>query len=662
MKQIAFTLALCLGTLFLCNNVSAQCPGVRRDLNTLSTAETVELRDAIMEFLRNGTDPLELNVVPNDYPAVAHHFEHLNLVHNTGTVAFVTWHRWFIQTLETWMLENGHENLVPIPAWNPNNPIPAAFFDNNLAKLPTLHGFPDLQNDVLPNFNFSSLTGAGKCASYPNPNNFSSVLEGKHGNVHNGIGGTMANVGLSPGAAIFWPWHAWVDDVWYCYQKDCKNKVSDLYVRDDEDDDGTEPSISPINWVSPDIWVRQTSDGFANQVSEDLHQTPGAVAYVYVRVQNHGDGRHPNGQGNLDVFWANASAGLDWPSPWDGVAINGLCQPPNADLPLGGFVGTQPLRSINEDFIDFTHLNDVVKDYTIYEYAWTLPDPDKYKSCFNDDEWQHRHFCILARIEGDDAKPIIDFDDFAVLLRNNNDVALRNITIFGDGQTAGLNATECLFYGNYSDQAMNDVKLRITFPTTGDQQLLQKAQIRMMPDVATLQKWAQHGALGTNVAYEGNTGAIRFNAQNAEIRGIALNPQEIHRFCLRLNQLQPITQPYTFDVIQYNGNKMINGERYIVGGNAGVDGRSAIITKAADLGFAVFPNPATESMTVTWGNEVDNYSIRLTDNTGRLVYETTGLGGSSKINVSNFPKGFYFLELLNLNTKESSTQKVVIED
>lgn len=477
----------------------------------------------------------------------------------------------------------------------------------------------------------------------------------------------MAGLFTSPGAAIFWIWHAWVDDVWYCYQKDCMNLTSsDIYVRDDINDNGIEPSNAAINWISPDIWVRKTNDGFVNKESQDLFQTPGAKAFVYIRVWNRGGERHPDGQGTIEAYWANASAGLSWPFPWNGLPVPGLCQPPNADLPLGGPVGSKPLRSVNEDFIDFTHSNLVRQDFTIYEFEWTLPDPDKYKFCFNDEEWQHRHFCILARIIDDDADPIVDNGNFRDYLNNNNDVALKNITIFGDGQQIVPSDEECLFFGNYTNQPMNDVKLRMVFPTETDQQLLQKAEIRLFPDGATQQEWQQNGMQGTGANLDA-TGGIRLNAPNAEIRGIPLYPFEIHRFCLKITPLLNTDQKFAFDIIQYNGDQIINGERYQVGLNAiERDMRlnpqqGEVPNNLTDASFSVYPNPATDQLMLVWNGKTMEKQIEMSDQLGRVIFSTNSSDGQYSMDLTNVPKGFYFVRLTDKLTRVSTTQKVIIE-
>ena len=337
MKQILSSVLLLVGMAFNAYTSSAQavapCTGARKDISSFSTADQKEICKLIIEYLN--LDMVVGAVGPAKYPTVSHHVQHSMQIHGTGKVAFLTWHRYYLQELEKWLLEKGKSKFVPLPAWNPSVDMPDVFFDEVTGKLSTADGFPKLENKKSDQ-PFTPFLGTAKC-SYTNIDKFSNDLEGAHGKVHIAVGGTMGKVPLSPGAAIFWLWHAYVDDLWYCYQKECKKLTSDLYVRDEDTDDGTEPSKASVLWNSPDIWVRNNADGYTNQVSEAIYQTPGKIAYVYIRVWNRGTLAHQNGTGKMQAYWAHGSTGLAWQAPWDGTT---KC---NGTLPLGGKIGEMTL-------------------------------------------------------------------------------------------------------------------------------------------------------------------------------------------------------------------------------------------------------------------------------------------------------------------------------
>ena len=114
----------------------------------------------------------------------------------------------------------------------------------------------------------------------------------------------------------------------------------DLWSKDTSDDTGAEPNASaqPM-YLSDDIWVRRQNDGLANQDHEnpEYRTAGGAPNYVYVRVRN----RACSGTqaGTVKLYWAKASSGLSWPSPWDGSVTS----PALMGSPIGSalFYGTK---------------------------------------------------------------------------------------------------------------------------------------------------------------------------------------------------------------------------------------------------------------------------------------------------------------------------------
>ncbi len=126
-----------------------------------------------------------------------------------------------------------------LPYWDPTTEIPDAFFDSD-AVLP---GFAPLEDKTPYNngasYNVSRFTQNNFCTNYSsgsgqiycntqfnNQTNaasraidkFGADLECEHNNVHDSIGGVMANPQASPAAAIFWIWHAWVDEIYWDYE------------------------------------------------------------------------------------------------------------------------------------------------------------------------------------------------------------------------------------------------------------------------------------------------------------------------------------------------------------------------------------------------------------------------------------------------------------
>ncbi|MCE2504228.1 MAG: tyrosinase family protein [Chlorobi bacterium] len=169
------------------------------------------------------------------------------------------------------------------------------------------------------------------------PNGLSRVIEGQnrptlnpvrstwHNRLHGLMGGVMGYF-TSPAAAIFWVWHAYVDDVWKTWECNCTDQSSnttspvDLYMKDtpkvmrSERDRGEEPNIDTgFMWHSEDIWVRRQDDGLTNHEHQDPEYSSDSNTfnYVYVRVRNRGC---VAARGELVVHWAKAGTGLSYPS------------------------------------------------------------------------------------------------------------------------------------------------------------------------------------------------------------------------------------------------------------------------------------------------------------------------------------------------------------
>lgn len=74
--------------------------------------------------------------------------------------------------------------------------------------------------------------------------------------------------------------------------------------------------------------------------------------------------------------------------------------------------------------------------------------------------------------------------------------------------------------------------------------------------------------------------------------------------------------------------------------------------------FSVRPNPATENIVLTPATN-ENYSARMFDANGKLVWENNNLQGETTLNVSNFTKGVYFLQVKQGQNVKS--QKVLVK-
>jgi Concanavalin A-like lectin/glucanases superfamily/Common central domain of tyrosinase len=204
------------GTCGLCRSAE------RRDLNNdLTSQQRADLAALELEYL-SGAIVAEHRVV-----RTAWH----------GAPQFFPGHRGYLGEFEFWLQNvKNRPEFVPLPKWNPANPIPPEFQGTDTAACTDSTQLPPATspgpcsgiintniNAPLPSqFVYSGGPTTGLCT-------FSSVeavqiggLEGYHNSVHGAINGTMGNVLVSPSSLIFLPWHAFVDDVAYKYESACK--------------------------------------------------------------------------------------------------------------------------------------------------------------------------------------------------------------------------------------------------------------------------------------------------------------------------------------------------------------------------------------------------------------------------------------------------------
>lgn len=85
--------------------------------------------------------------------------------------------------------------------------------------------------------------------------------------------------------------------------------VFDLYIRDDSADTGEEPNRTNDYLSSPDLWVREHSDGFVNQTSQDITIYPSEYeehcSYHYIRIKNRGQGAYDSYRQFAHIYLAS---------------------------------------------------------------------------------------------------------------------------------------------------------------------------------------------------------------------------------------------------------------------------------------------------------------------------------------------------------------------
>ena len=168
-----------------------------------------------------------------------------------------------------------------------------------------------------------------------------------------------------------------------CTQSSARN----VWMKDTWADTGVEPdplTAGQSMWKSPYIWVRNSPDTTGE--FQHIHQNPefGSTNYVYVKLHNDFG---VASQGQLKLYYAEASTGLTWPGDWTQFANVNLNIAAHATL-------LQPA-------------------------TWSPPGTG--------------HFCLLARWDTPN-NPVdpMTFPEGAVIgdnVRNNNNIVWRNLNV-----------------------------------------------------------------------------------------------------------------------------------------------------------------------------------------------------------------------------------------
>ncbi|WP_426671967.1 zinc metalloprotease [Mucilaginibacter sp. McL0603] len=315
----------------------------------------------------------------------------------------------------------------------------------------------------------------------------------------------------------------------------------DLWMKDVSDDFGDEPDLSgqPM-WISDDIWVRNTNDGIMNQDHQNAEYRPAGSPpnFVYVRVRNRGCSGISTG--TLKLYWAKASSGLAWPSPWDGSVTSPAL--------MGGFIGSQSVSvAAGSD--------------EILAFPWMPPNPADY-AVFGADQ---SHFCLLARIETAAAAPFgMTFSETADLYTNvqqNNNIVWKNITIVDDIPGSGRLTT--VLVANFRKER-EEASISFFIPKEEKISIFDwgKVFVEIPPElvkkVRVLEKEKNVVQIDKNtfeILSPGTFGSFELNPK--EIFGVKVYFLPKHKPTIGV-------RVFALDMIQRNGNRVVGGQRLVL--------------------------------------------------------------------------------------------------
>lgn len=311
----------------------------------------------------------------------------------------------------------------------------------------------------------------------------------------------------------------------------------DLYIQDTPTDLGSEPNTnSDYFYISEDIWVRNQDDGIDNQESENAIYNPNGHSYVYVKVRNKSS-VPSSGTEYLKLYWSKAGTSLSWPNAWNGSSLSGII--------MGNIIDSLLIPTINPN------------SEAILKFIWELPNPDEY-STFGEN-W---HFCLLARIESSiDTMYYKETSNINNNVKNNNNIALKNISIITNGESASISIINPLLRRTNFIIKFNNTEI-VYPPLTKQAEVLVKLNDRLFKEYLE------------NISRAKNIGVYNYAPNTLVLTGddaymeVAFNPEEINMItmqCKFLTQEIGDKSKFKFNISLFDSkDNIIGGELFII--------------------------------------------------------------------------------------------------
>jgi hypothetical protein len=297
--------------------------------------------------------------------------------------------------------------------------------------------------------------------------------------------------------------------------------VGNVWMKDTWSDTGVEPdplTASEDMWKSPYIWIRHSQD--TNLVHQHEHENPeaGSTNWVYVKIHN---GFSATTSGNLELYWANASTGLSWPTDWTlltSITVNGF----------------------------------TAHSTRVLEAQWnSVPGPG--------------HFCMVARwVSGTDPMATAETTDINANVRANNNIVWRNLNVVnllpdasGDVHFIVRNVSK-----NRMIAALA-VRPSKMFKTDPHLSFIGDGRVTLSFDGALMRAWRRGGSKGKGFRRDGNLLMIT-DPNGAVFENLDLEP-EAKGYARIVFQRLPKTSRRTFvvDAIQ---TQQVKRQGRVIGG------------------------------------------------------------------------------------------------
>lgn len=120
--------------------------------------------------------------------------------------------------------------------------------------------------------------------------------------------------------------------------------------------------------------------------------------------------------------------------------------------------------------------------------------------------------------------------------------------------------------------------------------------------------------------------------------------------------------PYTIELDGYeniSGNVIVDGDELV-----NINMTSTNISEQQKNQFLVYPNPSTGNFTIETTNLKNfiNPRIEITDITGKTIYNSQLAACNTQLDISNQPKGIYFIKITSIESDENKAESQIFID
>lgn len=313
-----------------------------------------------------------------------------------------------------------------------------------------------------------------------------------------------------------------------------------LMVRDNVDDDGTEPNTSTTEvWSSPDIWTRNHQDGETYQYHESINVSGDSV-YTYVRVKNIGQKIYNDSSMYVHLYWAPASLGLTY-NTWNGFGIT------------GGSLQPMKLKKVVQ-----------VDGFSIYSCGWLIPDAIRDSVRISGEPF---HVCHLVALSTSSSQmmplPFVGSSQVVDVL-GYSWIAQKNMTFYSNG-TNGVTELPLYVRNVYEDEREYSIEI---VPVENDESDLSNIETSIRLSAPLYSAWEKGGRQSAKaVSYNSLPEKFILRGTEGKLENIRLKKGQSERiYCLSniiANRDIAEEKTYRYNIIQRDKETgdVVGGER-----------------------------------------------------------------------------------------------------